>query len=166
MRRVVTEHQEEMAMSRRFVAAASAIVTAASLSVLGQGVASSLPAAGTAAAPATPELSNTTRLADRREVAAGSRAYSIGFEDGRFYANGWHTTGEMGGVWTFKSFLVIVLGGAGNYPGALLGGLLLGLVEQLASLFLTTQLSEVVAYVLLVVVLLIRPAGLLGGRQT
>jgi hypothetical protein len=89
-----------MAMSRRFVAAVSAIVTAASLSVLGQGVASSLPAAGTAAAPATPELSNTTRLADRREVAAGSRAYSIGFEDGRFYANGWHITGEMGGVWT------------------------------------------------------------------
>ena len=87
-------------MSRRFVAAVSAIVTAASLSVLGQGVASSLPAAGTAAAPATPELSNTTRLADRREVAAGSRAYSIGFEDGRFYANGWHITGEMGGVWT------------------------------------------------------------------
>ncbi|HXH82674.1 MAG TPA: branched-chain amino acid ABC transporter permease [Candidatus Tectomicrobia bacterium] len=72
---------------------------------------------------------------------------------------------EMGQVWTFKSFLVIVLGGAGNYPGALLGGLLLGLVEQLASLFLTTQLSEVVAYVLLVLVLLLRPTGLLGGRQ-
>jgi branched-chain amino acid transport system permease protein len=73
---------------------------------------------------------------------------------------------EMGQIWTFKSFLVIVLGGAGNYPGALLGGLLLGLVEQLASLFLTTQLSEVVAYVLLVLVLLVRPTGLLGGRQT
>ena len=73
---------------------------------------------------------------------------------------------EMGQIWTFKSFLVIVLGGAGNYPGALVGGLLLGLVEQLASLFLTAQLSEVVAYVLLVVVLLVRPTGLLGGRQT
>ena len=71
---------------------------------------------------------------------------------------------EMGQIWTFKSFLVIVLGGAGNYPGALLGGMLLGLVEQLASLFLTTQLSEVVAYVLLVLVLLVRPTGLLGGR--
>jgi hypothetical protein len=46
------------------------------------------------------ELSTTTRLSDRREVAAGTRAYSIGFEDGRFYANGWHTTGEMGGIWT------------------------------------------------------------------
>jgi len=73
---------------------------------------------------------------------------------------------EMGSVWTFKSFLVIVLGGAGNYPGALLGGLLLGLVEQVASLFLTTQLSEVVAYVLLVLVLIVRPSGLLGGRTT
>ncbi len=73
---------------------------------------------------------------------------------------------EMGQIWTFKSFLVIVLGGAGNYPGALVGGMLLGLVEQLASLFLTTQLSEVVAYVLLVLVLLVRPSGLLGGRQT
>jgi len=73
---------------------------------------------------------------------------------------------EMGQIWTFKSFLVIVLGGAGNYPGALLGGLLLGLIEQLSSLFLTTQLSEAVAYVLLVLALLVRPSGLLGGRQT
>jgi branched-chain amino acid transport system permease protein len=73
---------------------------------------------------------------------------------------------EMGQIWTFKSFLVIVLGGAGNYPGALLGGMILGLVEQLAALFLTAQLSEAIAYVLLVLVLLVRPTGLLGGRQT
>jgi len=71
---------------------------------------------------------------------------------------------EMGQVYTFKSFLVIVLGGAGNYPGALLGGLLLGLVEQLSSLFLTTQVNEAVAYVLLVLILLVRPTGLLKGR--
>ncbi len=73
---------------------------------------------------------------------------------------------EMGQVYTVKSFLVIVLGGAGNYPGALLGGLLLGLIEQLSSLFLTTQVNEAVAYILLVVVLLVRPAGLLGGRTS
>ena len=97
--RVRSSCQEERTMSRKFVAAVSAVVVGASLSVWGQGVASSLPAAGTAAA-ATPELSTTTRLSDRREVAAGTRAYSIGFEDGRFYANGWHITGEMGGVWT------------------------------------------------------------------
>jgi branched-chain amino acid transport system permease protein len=71
---------------------------------------------------------------------------------------------EMGQVYTFKSFLVIVLGGAGNYPGALLGGLLLGLIEQVSALFLTTQVNEAVAYILLVLVLLVRPTGLLKGR--
>ena len=71
---------------------------------------------------------------------------------------------EMGRGYVFKSFLVIVLGGAGNYPGAFLGGLLLGIVEGLTSLLLTAPLSEVIAYVLLVLVLLIRPTGLLGGR--
>ncbi|HEY7632999.1 MAG TPA: hypothetical protein VH817_20000 [Thermoleophilaceae bacterium] len=56
---------------------------------------------GTSAAQAaTTQLSVTKRLQDRREVAAGQRSYSVGFEDGRFYANGWHTTGEMGGVIT------------------------------------------------------------------
>jgi hypothetical protein len=49
---------------------------------------------------AAPELSTTNRLKDRRYVAAGDRARVLGFEDGRFYANGWHITGEMGGIWT------------------------------------------------------------------
>ena len=52
-----------------------------------------------AAAQAANEVSTTDRLQDRREVAAGTRAYSIGFQDGGFYANGWHITGEMGGIW-------------------------------------------------------------------
>lgn len=56
-------------------------------------------AAGQARA-ATPELSVSQRLQDRREVAAGTRAQVLGFEDGRFYANGWHITGEMGGIVT------------------------------------------------------------------
>jgi hypothetical protein len=53
-----------------------------------------------AAAAATPELSTTDQLSTRRYVAAGDRAYIMGFEDGRFYAQGWHITGEMGGVWS------------------------------------------------------------------
>ncbi len=52
------------------------------------------------AARAADEVSTSDRLQDRREIASGTRAYSVGFEDGRFYANGWHITGEMGGVWT------------------------------------------------------------------
>ena len=55
---------------------------------------------GPAAALAAPELSVSQRLADRRYDVAGERARTIGFEDGRFYANGWHITGEMGGVWS------------------------------------------------------------------
>lgn len=61
-------------------------------------VASSLMLCATAAA-ATPELSVSTRLQDRREVAAGQRSYVQGFQDGRFYANGFHISGEMGGIW-------------------------------------------------------------------
>ena len=61
------------------------------------GIAAALIGASAAQA-ATTELSVNTRLQDRREVAAGQRSYAEGFEDGRFYANGWHTTGEMGGV--------------------------------------------------------------------
>ena len=54
-----------------------------------------------AAGPAqAAEVSVSERLQDRREVAAGTRAQVLGFEDGRFYANGWHITGEMGGVVT------------------------------------------------------------------
>src|SRR5690349_22612287 len=52
-----------------------------------------------ASAQAAKEHSTTDRLKDRRAVAAGTRAYSVGFQDGRFYANGWHITGEMGGIW-------------------------------------------------------------------
>ena len=51
-------------------------------------------------ARAADELSVSERLKDRREVAAGTRAQVLGFQDGRFYANGWHTAGEMGGIIT------------------------------------------------------------------
>jgi hypothetical protein len=51
-------------------------------------------------AAAAPELSTSDRLQDRRYMTAGERAYVMGFEDGNFYAQGWHITGEMGGVWS------------------------------------------------------------------
>jgi hypothetical protein len=53
-----------------------------------------------AAQAAPPELSISDRLQDRRYAAAGERARIIGFQDGRFYANGWHIAGEMGGIWS------------------------------------------------------------------
>ena len=63
-------------------------------------VAAALLLIAASAAQAAPELSVSHRLEDRRYDVAGERARAIGFEDGRFYANGWHITGEMGGVWT------------------------------------------------------------------
>ena len=66
--------------------------------VVTAGVLAAMLSASTAAA-ATPEVSTSNRLQDRREVTSGQRSYAVGFEDGRFYANGWHITGEMGGVW-------------------------------------------------------------------
>ncbi len=67
---------------------------------VGIGLAFAALAAGPAQASSSPELSVSQRLDDRREVAAGTRAQVLGFEDGRFYAQGWHTTGEMGGIVT------------------------------------------------------------------
>jgi hypothetical protein len=86
---------------RRLVILLSSVAVLLSL-LLWQPSFASGAAGGAAARTVAPgsELSVTSRLADRREVAAGTRAYSIGFEDGRFYANGWHITGEMGGIWT------------------------------------------------------------------
>jgi hypothetical protein len=56
--------------------------------------------AAPAVAAGSSELSTGDQLKTRRYVAAGDRAYVMGFEDGRFYAQGWHVTGEMGGVWS------------------------------------------------------------------
>ena len=84
-------------MSRRVLVALTLTALVPALAGLTQAPASAAP-------PGDPgpgrEVSTTSRLQDRREVAAGTRAYSLGFEDGRFYANGWHITGEMGGIWT------------------------------------------------------------------
>ena len=87
-------------MTRRFMAGLSVVVVVLSISLAGPAVAGSRAGPQVGARAASPELSTTSRLQDRREVAAGTRAYAVGFQDGRFYANGWHITGEMGGVWT------------------------------------------------------------------
>ncbi len=53
-----------------------------------------------APSPAAPELSTTTRLAERRSLVVGDRFYEMGTEDGAYPATGFHTRGEMGGFWT------------------------------------------------------------------
>lgn len=74
-----------------------AVVTVA-IAALAPGSAGSR--AGAAAASAGPTLTVASNLANRRYVAAGDRAYELGSEDGRYPAMGFHTRGEMGGIWT------------------------------------------------------------------
>ena len=71
------------------------------------------------------------------------------------------TTGSMPGI---KAFTAAVFGGIGSIPGALLGGLLLGIIEIFASAYISTQLSTAVVFGVLIVVLLVKPAGLLGKQ--
>ncbi len=61
-----------------------------------------------------------------------------------------------------KAFTAAVLGGIGNIPGAMLGGLLLGVLESLAAGYISSEWKDVFAFITLVLVLLLRPAGLLG----
>jgi len=68
----------------------------------------------------------------------------------------------IGFIAGIKAFTAAVLGGIGSIPGAMLGGVLLGLVETLAAAYFPTQYKDVVSFVLLVLILLFRPTGLLG----
>jgi len=63
-----------------------------------------------------------------------------------------------------KAFTAAVFGGIGSIPGALLGGLLLGIIEIMAKAYISTQMSDAVVFLVLIVVLLVKPAGLLGKK--
>lgn len=71
------------------------------------------------------------------------------------------TTGSMPGI---KAFTAAVLGGIGSIPGAMLGGILLGILEKFAQAYISTQLSDAVVFAALIVVLLVKPTGLLGKK--
>lgn len=70
-------------------------------------------------------------------------------------------TGSMPGI---KAFVSAVFGGIGSIPGAMLGGILLGIIENLGKAYISTELSDAIVFTVLVVVLLIRPTGILGKK--
>ncbi len=69
------------------------------------------------------------------------------------------TTGSLPGI---KAFTAAVFGGIGSIPGAFLGGILLGVIEIFAKAYISTQLSDAIVFAVLIVVLIVKPTGLLG----
>ena len=71
------------------------------------------------------------------------------------------TTGSMPGI---RAFTAAVFGGIGSIPGAMLGGILLGIIETFSKAYLSTQFSDAIVFSVLIVILLVKPAGLLGKQ--
>ena len=69
------------------------------------------------------------------------------------------TTGSMPGI---RAFTAAVFGGIGSIPGAMLGGILLGIIETMTKAYLSTQFSDAIVFLVLILVLLVKPAGLMG----
>lgn len=71
------------------------------------------------------------------------------------------TTGSMPGI---KAFTAAVFGGIGSIPGAMIGGILLGLIEILGKSYISMQLSDAIVFAVLIIVLLVKPTGILGKK--
>ncbi|MDY0391231.1 MAG: branched-chain amino acid ABC transporter permease [Desulfobulbus oligotrophicus] len=70
----------------------------------------------------------------------------------------------MGWIYGLKAFTAAILGGIGNIPGAMLGGLLLGVIESLSSAYISMAWKDAIAFFVLILILIVRPTGLLGER--
>ncbi len=71
----------------------------------------------------------------------------------------------MGALPGIKAFVAAVLGGIGSVPGAMLGGILLGLVESISKAYISSELSDAIVFGVLIMVLLLKPSGLLGVQR-
>jgi branched-chain amino acid transport system permease protein len=70
----------------------------------------------------------------------------------------------MGWVYGLKAFTAAILGGIGNIPGAMVGGLLLGVIEALGAAYISIAWKDAIAFFILILILIVRPTGLLGER--
>ena len=71
------------------------------------------------------------------------------------------TTGSMPGI---KAFTAAVFGGIGSIPGALLGGILLGVIEIFSNAYISTEVANAIVFAVLIIILLVKPTGLLGKK--
>jgi branched-chain amino acid transport system permease protein len=71
------------------------------------------------------------------------------------------TSGAMPGI---KAFVAAVFGGIGSIPGAMIGGILLGVIEILSRAYISSQLADAIVFMILVLILLVKPTGILGKK--
>ena len=72
----------------------------------------------------------------------------------------------MGAMPGLKAFIAAVLGGIGVIPGAMLGGFVMGIAESLTKGFISSQFADAVVFGILIVVLLVKPAGIMGKKSS
>jgi len=72
---------------------------------------------------------------------------------------------HVGALFGIKSFIIVVLGGLGSIPGALLGGIIVGIIESVGAQFISSTLTEGLIYLMFLLVLFFRPSGLFGLKQ-
>lgn len=108
---------------------------------------------------------NTDRVIALTFVIGAAMAAVAGVLLGQFYGVINPYIGFMAGM---KAFTAAVLGGIGSIPGAMIGGLILGVAEALSSAYLSTEYKDVVSFALLILVLLVMPTGIwgVGGRES
>ena len=73
-------------------------------------------------------------------------------------------TKEMGGIFGLKAFCSTIVGGFGSIPGAILGGIFLGVVEVFAAYYISSAYRDAFAFIILILVLLFRPQGFFGEK--
>jgi branched-chain amino acid transport system permease protein len=89
-------------------------------------------------------------------------AACAGIMVGIYYDAVYPTMGYMAGM---KAFTAAVLGGIGSIPGAVIGGVILGVVENLGGAYISSQYQDIIAFVILILILIIRPTGILGKKE-
>ena len=83
-----------------------------------------------------------------------------------YFTNYTAVTPTIGAMPGLKAFVAAVFGGIGSIPGAMLGGILLGVIEIFAKAYISTQLSDAIVFAVLIIVLIVKPTGLLGKKLT
>lgn len=106
---------------------------------------------------------NTDRMISLAFAIGSALAAIAGIMISIYYNAVYPTMGYMAGI---NAFTAAVLGGIGSIPGAMLGGILLGLIENFSGAYISTQYQSVISFSILIILLLIKPTGILGKKET